>query len=77
VVRIMQNSALSFMVAGDHRKNTDLILQALNDAGFEPKLEENLQLLTVYNSDEMPAKLKGKTILMQQQTASSAHYLYR
>ena len=75
-VGIMQNSALSFMVTTDDRQNKDEIIAELEVAGFRPELKSNLQMLTVYNSSKMPASLNGKTILMQQQTDTSAHYLY-
>lgn len=78
-VNIMQNSAIKFRCAIDHKEHQHLpLIEDLKHAGFIVSTFSNLKLLSVYQPEAQTAKeqaLQWGTILLEQQIETAAHYL--
>lgn len=75
---LMQNSAISFsFVADEHPERLGAMKDAFENAGLNVKIQEHLELLTVYNgiSAQTDKLLKDKHIALEQRTGSTIHYL--
>lgn len=78
-VNIMQNSAISFSLCADYdvRRIDTLIVQLKKS--FKVMYNTNVQLLTVrhYNSEVINDLLKGKEVLLEQKSRSTARFVVR
>ena len=80
-VNIMQNSAIRFRCAIDHKEHEhEPLINSLKKAGFMVAAQSNLKLLSVYQPSIEDARKRaaemGK-IILEQQVESAAHFLIR
>ena len=78
-VNIMQNSAIRFRCAIDHKEHQHIpLIQELEKAGFVVKAQAGLKLLSVYQPQLQEAREKAQSmgkIILEQQVDSAAHFL--
>lgn len=75
---IIQNSAISFSFVADYSQDRlSKITNTLRDAGLNVKAHENLELLTVYHgaSAQVDELVQGKTVMLEQKTGKTVHYV--
>lgn len=75
---IIQNSAISFSFVADNKENKmENLIEDLNTLGLESKITETLELITIYNAteDSKNTVLRNKTVIMEQHTGNTSHYL--
>ena len=78
-VNIMQNSAIRFRCAFDHKEHQhEPLISDLKNAGFLVNAQSNLKLLSVYQPNMPDARKRaldmGK-IVLEQQVETAAHFL--
>ena len=78
-VNIMQNSAIRFRCAIDHKEHEhEPLISSLKKAGFIVVAQSNLKLLSVYQPSIEDARKRASEmgkILLEQQVESAAHFL--
>lgn len=78
-VNIMQNSAIRFRCAIDHKEHQHIpLIQDLENAGFVVKAQAGLKLLSVYQPQLQEAREKAQSmgkVILEQQVDSAAHFL--
>ena len=80
-VNIMQNSAIRFRCAIDHKEHEhEPLINSLKKAGFMVAAQSNLKLLSVYQPSIEDARKRASEmgkIILEQQVESAAHFLIR
>ncbi len=80
-VNIMQNSAIRFRCAIDHKEHEhEPLINSLKKAGFMVAAQSNLKLLSVYQPSIEDARMRASEmgkIILEQQVESAAHFLIR
>jgi len=80
-VNIMQNSAIRFRCAIDHKEHEhEPLINSLKKAGFMVAAQSNLRLLSVYQPSIEDARKRASEmgkIILEQQVESAAHFLIR
>ena len=80
-VNIMQNSAIRFRCAIDHKEHEhEPLINSLKKAGFMVVAQSNLKLLSVYQPSIEDARKRASEmgkIILEQQVESAAHFLIR
>lgn len=78
-VNIMQNSAIRFRCAIDHKEHEhEPLINSLKKAGFMVAAQSNLKLLSVYQPSIEDARKRASEmgkIILEQQVESAAHFL--
>lgn len=77
-INIMQNSAISFSIVIDYRKDKlEALISVLNEH-FDIRYNTGLSLITIknYSSDDIDKYRKGKRILLEQQSRNNYRALY-
>lgn len=78
-VNIMQNSAIRFRCAIDHKEHQHVpLIQDLENAGFVVHAQAGLKLLSVYQPQLSEARDKAQSmgkVILEQQVDSAAHFL--
>lgn len=78
-INIMQNSAIRFRCAIDHKEHQHIpLIQDLENAGFVVNAQAALKLLSVYQPQLQEAREKAQSmgkVILEQQVDSAAHFL--